>query len=398
MEGFVFPNEANVVWTVMIVLYPYITGLVAGAFVVSSLYHVFGRDETRAVARFSLAAAFVFLLFAPLPLLVHLGRPDRAFNIMITPNFSSAMAGFGYIYLAYLVLVALEIWFVFREDFIRRAAGGGLAGRVARVVLLGDLRSSAATRLSDRRAIRFLAGLGIPLACLLHGYVGFLFGSLKANPWWSTPLMFVIFIFSAIVSGIAVLIFHYMLIARINRWRIDQECIRTLGRFLWGFMIVAVSLEILEILSIAYKQTEEWEIIEQLIEKKLLLSYVVLQFLVFALVPFLLLGINTIFRFRDAVSNAILWIASVMLLAQVLVMRWNVVIGGQLFSKSYRGFTSYMPGILEREGLAAALAIFTIPFGILYVFHRIVPLFPDDAMRPAGDRERPPAPAPARGN
>ncbi len=88
---FVFPNEVNVTWTTMIVLYPYITGLVAGAFIVSSLYHVFGRSDLKPVALFSLASAFVFLLFATLPLLVHLGHPERAFNIMITPNFSSAI-------------------------------------------------------------------------------------------------------------------------------------------------------------------------------------------------------------------------------------------------------------------------------------------------------------------
>ena len=116
---FVFPNELNVTWTVMIVLYPYITGLVAGAFIVSSLYHVFGRAELEPVARFSLASAFVFLLFAPLPLLIHLGQPERAFNIMITPNFSSAMAGFGFIYTAYLVVVVLEIWFAMREGGLR---------------------------------------------------------------------------------------------------------------------------------------------------------------------------------------------------------------------------------------------------------------------------------------
>jgi Ni/Fe-hydrogenase subunit HybB-like protein len=392
VEGYVFPNEAEVVWTVMIVLYPYITGLVAGAFVVASLYHLFGRIEIRPVARFSLGAAFVFLLFAPLPLLVHLGRPDRAFNIMVTPNFSSAMAGFGYIYSTYLILVAVEIWFVLREDFIRRVDSGGLAGLLSRVILLNDLRSDAATRVTDKRIIRFLAGLGIPLACLLHGYVGFLFGSVKANPWWSTPLMFVIFIFSAIVSGISVLIFHYMLIARINRWKIDQECVRSLGRFLWGFMIIAVSLEVLEVLSIAYKQTAEWEVLSNLINDKLFLSYVVLQFLVFSLVPFVLLGLNTLFRFRDAVSNAILWIASVMLLVQVLLMRWNVVIGGQLVSKSYRGFTSFMPGIFEKEGLITAVVIFTIPFGLLYAFHRLVPLFPAEAMRP---RDEPARSAPA---
>jgi len=130
--NYVFPNEMHVTWSVMIVLYPFITGLVAGAFIVSSLYHVFGRKELKAVARFSLASAFVFLLFAPLPLQIHLGRPERSLNILVTPNFSSAMAGFGYIYFAYLLLVILEIWFVMRSDFIARARGTGVAAWISR--------------------------------------------------------------------------------------------------------------------------------------------------------------------------------------------------------------------------------------------------------------------------
>jgi Ni/Fe-hydrogenase subunit HybB-like protein len=378
---FVFPNELNVTWTVMIVLYPYITGLVAGAFIVSSLFHVFGRAELKAVARFSLASAFVFLLFAPLPLLMHLGQPQRAFNIMITPNFTSAMAGFGFIYSAYLIVVALEIWFVMRSSFIARARGRGLIAAVCRVILLGNLHEDEATREADHRIARFLAGLGIPMACLLHGYVGFLFGSLKANPWWSTPLMFVIFIFSAIVSGIAVLIFHYMVVARINGWQLDQPCVRSLGRYLWGFMIMAVALELLELLSIGYKQTEEWEVLGLLIREKLWISYVVLQYLVFSLIPFLLLGINALFRLREKVANAMIWTAAAMLLVQVLLMRWNVVVGGQLVSKSMRGFTDYFPGLWEKEGVAVAVVIFTMPFLILWVFNKIVPLFPDAAPR-----------------
>lgn len=383
--NYVFPNEANVVWTVMIVLYPYITGLVAGAFIVSSLYHVFGRAELKPVARFSLASAFVFLLFAPVPLLMHLGRPERNFNIMVTPNFSSAMAGFGYIYSTYLLLVVLEIWFVMRGDFIARAKGSGLAAWISRVVLLFDMHEDEASRRGDRKIVRFLAGLGIPLACLLHGYVGFLFGSLKANPWWSTALMFVIFIFSAIVSGISVLIFHYFVVSKINRWKVDEACVRSLGKYLWGFMIVAISLELLEILSIAYKQTEEWEILHRLIEEKLFISYVVLQFATFSIVPFLFLAATALFKLRTRLTHALIWTASVMLLVQVLLMRWNVVIGGQLLSKSMRGFASYFPRLWEKEGLVVATAIFTLPFLILYVFHRIVSLFPDATARPRSD-------------
>ncbi|MBN1356931.1 polysulfide reductase NrfD [bacterium] len=383
--NFVLPNEVNVTWTVMIVLYPYITGLVAGAFIMSSLYHVFGRLELKSISRFSLVSAFVFLLFAPLPLLIHLGEPLRSFNIMITPNFNSAMAGFGFIYSAYLLLVILEIWFSLRGEFIRCARGIGWKAGLCRIVVMFNLEETDAERRADGKITRFLAGMGIPLACLLHGYVGFLFGSLKANPWWSTPLMFVIFIFSAIVSGIAVLIFLYLIVAWINRWEIDRACVNSMARYLWGFMMVAVSLELLEILSIAYKQTEEWEILARLIETKLFLSYIVLQFLIFSLIPFLFLGIAVLFRLKTRIADGLIWLASSMLLIQVLLMRWNVVIGGQLLSKSMRGFTSYFPGLLEREGLVVAVVIFTLPFGILYLFNRIIPLFPSHPKLSEGD-------------
>lgn len=385
MTEYVFPNDAHVTWSVMIVLYPYITGLVAGAFVVSSLYHLFGKEQLKSVARFSLASAFVFLLFAPLPLLVHLGHPERAHNILVTPNFTSAMAGFGIIYLAYLLLVALELWFVMRHDLIERARGTGLIAWACRAILFFDLRESDAMRAADKKIIKVLAGLGIPMACLLHGYVGFLFGSLKANPWWDTPLMFVIFIFSAIVSGIAVLIFHYLLVSRINRWTVDEGCVRALGRYLWGFMMVAVALELLELLSIAYKQTEETEVLGRLISDQLFWTYGVAQFLVFSLIPFFLLALVAVFKLNASRLYRLTWIAAAMLLVQVLLMRWNVVIGGQLLSKSMRGFTSYFPDIWHREGIIVAAVIFTMPFVLLWVLHRIVPLFPRSLAPPRAD-------------
>ncbi len=375
--NFVFPNELHVTWTVMIVLYPYITGLVAGAFIVSSLYHVFGCEELKPISRFSLASAFVFLLFATMPLLMHLGHAERAFNIMLTPHFTSAMAGFGYIYSTYTILVALEIWFVMRSDLIRRTRDSGFLPWICKVIVLFNYRDTPETRNADHRIAKVLAGVGIPLACLLHGYVGFLFGSIKANPWWATPLMFVIFIFSAIVSGISVLIFHYFIVSKINRWKVDGPCVRSLAQYLWAFMIVAVALEGMELLSIIYEQTEATDVLSLLIRTKLFWSYVVLQFFICSLVPFFMLGITSLFKLSDRIAFKMIWVSSCLLLAQVLLMRWNVVIGGQLLSKSLRGFTSYMPGIWEKEGLITAGVILTLPFVILYVFHCIVSLFPD---------------------
>ncbi|MBK8977731.1 MAG: polysulfide reductase NrfD [Planctomycetes bacterium] len=377
MEGFVFPNEQHVTWTVMIVLYPYITGLVAGAFIVSSLHHVFGLKQLAPIARFSLVSAFVFLLFAPLPLLNHLGRPDRALNILITPNFRSAMSGFGFIYALYAIILVLEIWFDFRADIVRRyEAASGLARRVYRVVLLGATYRDERTDRLDKKVVKTLAGVGIPVALILHGYVGFLFGSIKANPWWSTPLMFIIFIFSAIVSGIAVLTFLYLFVTWNRRLTRNQATVDTLARFLWGFMMVAVVLELMEVLSLAYEQTEEWSVLRELITGRLWVSYVVLQLLTCSLGPFLLLSAVALLKLPLRISNLLVFLSSVLLLTQVLLMRWNVVIGGQILSKSYRGFTSYLPGLFEREGLVVAAVIVIVPFLLLREFDKRFPFFP----------------------
>jgi len=376
MEGFVFPNEMHVIWTCMIVLYPYVTGLVAGAFIVSSLYHVFGLKQLEPIAHFSLVSAFAFLMFATLPLLNHLGHPERAFNIMITPNFTSAMSGFGFIYIAYSIIVFLEIWFHYRADFVDRYHSGKGIKTIYYLILLGCTERNEETDRIDHKIVKILAGIGIPVACVLHGYVGFLFGSIKANPWWSTPLMFIIFIFSAIVSGIAVLIFLYQFVTWRGKIPINQAALDTMARFLWGFMIIAVVLELMDVLSLAYEQTEKWAILEELIHDRLWFTYVLCQLFICSLGSFCLLTITVLCRLPLRLHNTLIFISSILLLTQVLLMRWNVVIGGQIVSKSFRGFTSFIPGIFAKEGLIVAGIIFIIPFLILWRFDKIFPFFP----------------------
>src|SRR5207244_1265997 len=76
----------------------------------------------------------------------------------------------------------------------------------------------------------FITIIGIPSAFLLHGYVGFIFGSIKANPWWSTPLMPIVFIFSAMVSGIAAVLLLYMLSAWLRGQALDMRFVDTIAR------------------------------------------------------------------------------------------------------------------------------------------------------------------------
>jgi predicted membrane protein len=366
----------------MIVMYPYVTGLVAGAFIVSSLYHVFGRAELRPVGRLSMVASLAFLLVAPLPLLFHLGHPERCFNILITPHFTSAMAAFGLIYALYLTLLVVEIWLVYRRDIILVAARSrGVKRWVFSVLALGVYDISEEALRIDRRIIVTLASLGIPAACILHGYVGFMFGSVKANYWWSTPLMPIIFLFSAVTSGIAMVILLYLTLMRLNQRPISGECVQALSSWCWLFAIMAVSIEMLEIVSLAYKRGEEWRVIGPLLGTKLAFSFIAVQLVFGSLIPIILFAIVVLMRpyLTDPLRNTIAFVASLILLIQVFAMRWNVVIGGQIFSKSLRGFReSYVPELFGKEGVAVALTIFIVPFVLMALFNKFLPFSESD--------------------
>ena len=378
LTGYLFPNDIHIGWSVMIVLYPFVTGIVAGAFVVASLYHVFGRSELKPVARLAMATSLCFLAVAPLPLLFHLGHPERALNVLITPNFASAMSGFGFLYAGYLVILLVELWLVFRPDIIAAAVRTrGLRRFFFKVLALGVYDLSPEALAVDGRAIRFLAALGIPAACLLHGYVGFLFGALKSNAWWSTPLMPVIFLFSAMVSGVAMLVVLYQVAMKIRGEPIDRDAVSSLARWLWLFMIMSLTLELLEIVTLAYERAEEWEVIGPLLANQLSVSFISVQMVIGGLIPLILLGLVVIMGsvMHDRIRNTLTVISSLLLLLQVASMRWNVVMGGQLFSKSMRGFREgYVPEFFGREGVLMAILLGLLPLVLLFLFSRVLPI------------------------
>ena len=374
MDGFVYPNEGEIQWSILIVLYPFITGLVAGAFVVSSLYHVFNIKALKPVASMSLLVALSFLLVAPLALQAHLGRPERGFQIFLTPNPTSAMAGFGYIWLFYLILVTVEVWLVFRPDIVFYARTRGIRGLVCRFATLGVTEISEEDRQVDERLIKVLAGVGIPSAAMLHGYVGFLFGAIKANPWWSTPLMPVIFLLSAIVSGIALLIVMYIVISKLRGKPVDHDCVQTLAKWLLGFLAIDLAIEGLEVLSMAYEAEESWGAVSQLMTQQIPISYFGIQLFLGSLIPLMILGYLALSSGMKAETfTRVALLTAALVVVGVFAMRWNVVIGGQEISKSMRGFVTYTPPIGGREGVAAAALFLMLPF---YIFSTLVSIIP----------------------
>ena len=380
--GYVYPNETIIPWTLLIAIYPYLTGLVAGAFTVSSMHHAFGMERFKPVARFALLTSLSCMIFVPLPLILHLGHPERAFNAMITPHLSSAFAMFGFFAAFYVVLLMLECWFVFRADNVARAnSSTGLLHAFYRAITLWSDDVSAKAREYDQKWLTALAIIGIPAAHGLHGYVGFVYGSLKSREWWASDMMPVVFIFSAVISGVALLIVLYVIAAKLRRIPLDFACLQGMAYTLWGFMIFTLLLEALEFANVVYKGKEGIEVIMEYVQGPLIVRLFVVQFGIGALLPIMIIAGMIARDTRGQAFVVGLTISALLVLMSVFMMRWNVVIGGQEISKTMKGLLTYIPPLYGRQGIIAGCAVMAAPFVLLWFLTRIFPPWGDMSQR-----------------
>ena len=401
-EFFTYPNE-YIYWTIQIVMYPFMTGLVAGAFVLSSLYHVFHVKALKGIARFSLVFSFALLPVAMLPLMLHLQQPQRGIEVLMTPHFTSAIAAFGIVFSTYAMIVGSELWFVYRKHFVEtalrlraienRTLGEHLGHLIFSCLTLFAYDVSEHAREADERAVSKLAAIGIPVACFLHGYAGFIFGSVKANALWMTPLMPVIFICSAVVSGIALCMLTYIVVMEIRKllasWKkqkypelpspeelksAEVHVVTMTAKYLLMFMVGAITLELLDLIFRGYTAMKTWDILRSVIYHRDFVNIFVIQYGLGNILPFIMFLMPGLTVRRAALGSSLV-------LLGVFMMRWNVVIGGQAFSSSLSGFMHYVmpiwPDSMEsfKEGLFGALTVAFIPFFLFWVFNKLMPVF-----------------------
>ena len=401
-ELFVYPNEF-VYWAIQIVMYPFMTGLVAGAFVLSSLYHVFGVKQLKDIARFALVFSFALLPAAGLPLLLHLMQPQRGLHVFMTPHFTSAIAAFGVVFSTYAAIVAVEIWFLYRKHFVEsalklkkkldRSFSENIMYRLFSALTLGSYDISEKALHQDEKGIKILAGVGIPVACFLHGYVGFIFGSVKANALWMTPLMPVIFLMSAVVSGIALCMFSYIITMELRKFlaarreakhqphpslreikSAEMHVMKITTKYLLAFLIVAITLELLDLIFRGYTANKSWDALRSVIYGRDFINIFVFQYGLGNLVPYVLFLLPGLTIRRTVIG-------SLLVLFGIFMMRWNVVIGGQAFSLTFSGFMHYhmpiIPHNIEtfKEGLMGILVVAAVPYIFFWVLNKVIPVF-----------------------
>lgn len=370
----------HIYWGMPLVLYPYISGLVAGSFIVATLSKVFGMKKFEPLAKIGVALTFVFLICAAIAPLAEATMRSRWWELYTRDHIPYSPLGFFIvIWMLYIILVLIELYVIFRPDNIQLAQyGQGWRRGWHKFLTLGSRDTSAAAMHRDHTLLVVLSAIGILLAFIFHGYVGFVFGALKARPLWSNPLMMPMFIMSAIVSGVALMILAYEVIeSRLGSGKIDREIVDGLMKLMMWLIFVDLFLDIVDLVNAgvsAYTSLPVYQGFSKLFffpDGQLAVSYWVIQlgFLVVAM----------LMCFVPKMRRSILWssVASVLVMISVFAMRFNTVIGGEMQPKVSQGLVRYQFPMFGLDSLQVTIGIFAIALTLICLVLLLLPWNPE---------------------
>jgi len=352
----------HVYWGILIVIYPYLSGLVAGSFIVGSLSKIFGAKQFEPLAKLASIITLAFLLVAALAPLADARQPSRFLELYTRPHVPYAPMGlFTLIWTTYVVLVLVETYFLFREDNVYLAEQAlGWRRRWHSALTLGyrDVSDHALQR--DHAVLVVLAAFGIFLAFAFHGYIGFIFGAIKARHLWSNPLMMPLFITSAIVSGIALMILAYVVIfgGLKGRDAVDPALLSGLMGLLMWVLFIDLFLDVVDLLNSGVSAYANGPVFEGFMAifwgGPLTVMYWGLQLG--------LLVVALVLTFFRKLRRSPFWssLTAFLVLVSVYAMRYDTVVGGQLQPKVSQGLVLYTPPWLGRDSVQTVVGIFAI--------------------------------------
>ena len=363
VDGHIKANYGSIVtWGLWVAGYIYFIGLSAGSFLVSSLVYVFNYKKFERFGKLAVFTALVTLLMALLSIWADLGHMGRAWHVIVFPNFKSPMAWMIYLYSLYMLLIAVEIYFLLRYDFATGANNSTFKGKIYKLLSLGSKDSTEESKQRDKKVVKRLATAGIPIAILFHGGVGALFGVVSARPHWHSGLFPILFLLSALVSGGALL----TLISSIFQqgWSKNKGVIIELGKMVLALLLLDVLFQVSEFL-VAYRggipgHTAGFDLV---LSGPYAWVFWGWQGLIGTVIPILLLIFPT--------RKSPLWVAlaGLLIAAGIFGLRLNIVIPG-LAVEEIHGLTSaiyshrvdphYFPSISEW-----ALTMGIVGFGML---------------------------------
>ncbi|MDO8956459.1 MAG: NrfD/PsrC family molybdoenzyme membrane anchor subunit [Deltaproteobacteria bacterium] len=285
----VFPQET---FGTLIAIYFYLTGLSAGSFVLSTLAYVFGMEKYKPIGKIGVILAALFLVMAPLALLVHVGQPFKAWHLFVYLNVTSPITWGSFLLTLYPINCLIYGWFMFK---------------------------------GNSKMTRLFGTIGIPLAVFVHGYTGFILALGKARALWNTALMPFLFLVSAMVSGIALMILISLVKDRFfsQEKAVNRDLIFGLGNMLAAMILIDLFLVLSDVLVLLVSHAEAQEVAHLLLKGKFSIYFIWVENVIGKILPAIILLIP---RLRNLTTVTL---ASILVVIGIFFMRYVVVLGGE---------------------------------------------------------------------
>ncbi len=305
----------TVMWGQYILFFMFFVGLSAGGLIVASAGRLFGIKAFKPITRLAVLEATVAVMLAATFILPDLGRPERMLNIFLYPNLTSPMIWDIAIVIIYMAMSAFYVWLYARADLARR--GSWLA--------LGT-GTSERTMAREERVKGAMAWVALPAAILLHSITAWIFGLQISRGFWYSSIMAPMFITSALVSGLGLVILLALVLRRLRRLHFGNDLVALLGGLLGSFIAVEAFLVLAEYLTAFYPGAPEADVFARM----LVGPYAPLFWFeigVGLLVPFAILAIRRLRRNPAWVATA-----AGIGIAGIFVHRLNLVLNGLSYS------------------------------------------------------------------
>jgi tetrathionate reductase subunit C len=275
-----------------IAIYFYLTGLSAGSFILSTLSYGFGMEQYKPLGKVGVVLATILLIIAPLFLLLHIGAPYRAWHLFVYLNWSSPITWGSFLLVLYPINCIIYGYFMFKNNL---------------------------------KLTRLFGFIGIPLAISVHGYTGFILAFGKARALWNTALMPILFLASAIVSGIALMILICIIAGRFfsKEKKINKDLIFSLSKLLAWMIVFDLFLVGSDLLVLSISHSDAQAALQLLLGGNFSFLFLVVENLLGKIIPFILLVVP---RFRNL---ATVTIASILVVVGIFFMRYVVVLAGE---------------------------------------------------------------------
>jgi predicted membrane protein len=139
----------------------------------------------------------------------------------------------------------------------------------------------------------------------------------------------------------------------------------------------------LDLIHRIYEADESFRSLNFMAHTKLFFSQIVVQILVGTVTPLVLLFLTQVVKLPEIARKRIYVVSGCLAMIGIFAMRWNVVIGGQLFSKSFLGYTTYKMALVTREGLLVSIGLTILPLFFLWALATLLPPWPEESAHQA---------------